>query len=145
MLLTLRNNIMIKFVLPLIVLLSAPFAVNAQEKTTYQLSTHILDIHSGKPASGVIIKLYQKNSDNAWQEIDSGTTDSNGRITDFLPQDKDNSGIYKLSFETKEYFEKQNVSSIYPYVDVVFQIEGNSHYHIPLTMSANGYATYRGN
>lgn len=136
---------MIKFILPLIVLLSAPFSINAQEKTSYQLSTHILDINSGKPASGVIIKLYQKRSDNLWQEIDSGITDANGRIADFLPRDKDNSGIYKLSFETKEYFEKQKLSSIYPYVDVVFEIEGTSHYHIPLTMSANGYATYRGN
>lgn len=136
---------MIKFILPLIVLLSAPFSSNAQEKTSYQLSTHILDINLGRPASGVKIKLYQKNSDNLWQEIDAGTTDANGRIANFLPPDKDNSGTYKLSFETKEYFEKQNLSSIYPYVDVVFQIEGNAHYHIPITMSANGYATYRGN
>ena len=136
---------MIKFILPLIILLVATLNVNAQENIQYQLSTHILDISQGKPASGVKIKLYQKNSENKWYKIASGITDKNGRIANFLPQNKDNSGTYKLSFETKEYFAKQNIKSIYPYVDVVFQIDGDSHYHIPITMSANGYATYRGN
>ena len=136
---------MIKFILPLIVLLAAPFSLKAEEQISYQLSTHILDVSAGKPASGVTIKLYQQQANGAWREIASGITDANGRIANFLPQNKDNSGTYKLSFATKEYFAKQNLNSIYPYVDVVFEINENTHYHIPLTMSANGYATYRGN
>ena len=136
---------MIKFILPLIVLLAAPFSLKAEEPISYQLSTHILDVSAGKPASGVTIKLYQQQDNGAWREIASGITDTNGRIANFLPQNKDNSGIYKLSFATKNYFAQQNLNSIYPYVDVVFEINENTHYHIPLTMSANDYATYRGN
>lgn len=119
------------------------FSVYAAEPS-YQLSTHILDITKGTPAAGVEIVLYKLNKDT-WQKIDSGVTDKNGRIANFLPENKDNKGIYKLQFKTYPYFKAQKLESIYPYVDLVFEIKSKSHYHIPITMSANGYATYRGN
>ena len=54
--------------------------------------------------------------------------------------------MYKRQrFETEAYFARQGLRSIYPWVEVTFRIEGDDHYHIPITMSANGYATYRGN
>ena len=110
----------------------------------YQLSTHILDINKGQPANNVNIVLYKLVS-NQWIRITEGKTDENGRITNFLPTNIDNSGTYRLSFLVKEYFENQGLKSIYPYIDVVFNIEGTGHYHIPITLSANGYSTYRGN
>ena len=115
-----------------------------QTNQEYQLSTHILDINKGQPAPNVRIALY-KTVSNQWVKISDGTTDNNGRIKNFLPMNIDNSGTYKLSFFVKEYFENQGLKSIYPYVEVVFDIEGNGHYHIPITISANGYSTYRGN
>ncbi len=138
---------MIKFILPLIaVFIATSSLVEAKENVKYQLSTHILDISSGKPAAGIEVKLFRKNpTSNIWEEIDKGITDNNGRIADFLPEGKDNFGIYKLNFATLPYFAKKNMASIYPYVEIVFQIDENTHYHIPLTMSANGYSTYRGN
>lgn len=118
----------------------------AQVHHQYQLSTHILDVNLGKPASGVPVKLFKyDNQQQSWQELDHGITDNNGRIANFLPENKDNTGIYKLTFETDNYFSMQDIQSIYPFVDVVFKIEEDVHYHIPLTLSANGYATYRGN
>lgn len=118
----------------------------AQKSVTYQLSTHMLDISKGQPAHHVTVTLYKLDSitDN-WKQITTGKTDENGRIANLLPLPKDNSGIYKLKFETTPYFRAQNLKSIYPYVEVVFRIEGKGHYHIPITMSANGYSTYRGN
>ena len=124
--------------------LSAP--LYAQTNNQYQLSTHILDVNSGKPAKGVPVKLSKyDNQTRDWKVLDEGVTDNNGRIANFLRKNKDNAGIYKLTFETRDYFSVQNAQSIYPFVDIVFEIEGDAHYHIPLTMSANGYATYRGN
>ena len=118
----------------------------AQKSVTYQLSTHMLDISKGQPAPNVTVTLYKLDSitDN-WKQITTGKTDENGRIANLLPLPKDNSGIYKLKFETTPYFKAQNLKSIYPYVEVVFRIKGKEHYHIPITMSANGYSTYRGN
>ena len=135
-----------KLFLPLVALAFWTMNVQAAENQTYQLSTHILDISLGKPAAGVDVTLskFDENTLN-WQEIDSGVTDKNGRIADFLPEGSSNNGTYKLTFKTYDYFKSQDLESIYPYVDVVFKINGDTHYHIPITMSANGYATYRGN
>lgn len=123
---------------------AASFATAGEQNRDCQLSTHILDIGLGKPATGVTIYLYRMDADGGWSEVDKGVTDANGRISDFLPG-KGNDGVYKLRFETEPYFQSQNLPTIYPFVEVVFKVEGDGHYHIPITMSANGYATYRGN
>lgn len=112
---------------------------------TYQLSSHILDIDKGNPASNVRISL-SKQIDGKWNLIDEKTTDENGRIKDFLPEDgRDNRGIYKLTYHTAPYFSSQGKNSFYPFIEVVFEIKDNQHYHVPITLSAFGYSTYRGN
>lgn len=116
------------------------------QKSNYQLSSHILDVSKGVPVSGVSIKLEKFNEQNkTWHFVDEKITDENGRITDFLNSDKSNIGIYKLTYFTNDYFKKNNVESFYPFIDVVFQIKDQNHYHVPITLSAFGYATYRGN
>ena len=79
--------------------------------------------------------------------IDKKTTDENGRVNSFL--EKNNSsvirGIFKLKFETKPYFERQNKETFYPFVEVVFEINDDNHYHVPITLTPYGYSTYRGN
>ena len=114
--------------------------------TQYQLSTHILDVNLGRPAAGVPIILFKLAPDGEnWNKIAENITDANGRIGNFLPDDTPNDGVYKLRFETRDYFSQQGTETIYPVVEVVFEIKGDAHYHIPITMSANGYGTYRGN
>lgn len=121
-------------------------SITAQTDTQYQLSTHILDIQQGQPAQNVPITLFKLNQQNhLFEKVDSGLTDENGRITNFLPANPNNKGIYKLKFQTLPYFTNQGVTSIYPYIEVVFLLEKEGHYHIPITVSANGYSTYRGN
>ncbi|TDP61057.1 hydroxyisourate hydrolase [Flavobacterium dankookense] len=116
------------------------------QKANYQLSSHILDVSKGVPVSGVHIKLERYNEQNkTWNLVDEKITDVNGRITDFLNSEKSNIGIYKLTYFTNDYFKKNNIESFYPFIDVVFQIKDQNHYHVPITLSAFGYATYRGN
>lgn len=117
----------------------------AQTKT-YQLSSHILDVSKGLPASGVTIKLEKMNEKNKkWIFVDEKITDKNGRISDFLSSEKNNNGIYKLTYFTSDYFKENNAESFYPFIEVVFQIKDETHYHVPITLSAFGYSTYRGN
>lgn len=116
------------------------------QKNNYQLSSHILDVAKGTPATGVTIKLEKYNEQTkAWLFVDEKVTDENGRITDFLKSGKSNLGIYKLTYFTSEYFKKEGTESFYPFIEVVFQIKDENHYHVPITLSAYGYSTYRGN
>lgn len=45
-------------------------------------------------------------------------TDENGRVTSVHPQTNLESGIYKLKFETKKYFDELGGKTFYPYVEV---------------------------
>lgn len=116
------------------------------QKNTYQLSSHILDVSQGMPVSGVSIKLEKYNEEaKTWSFVDEKITDANGRINDFLNSEKSNLGIYRLTYFTSDYFKKNNTESFYPFIEVVFQIKDQNHYHVPITLSAFGYSTYRGN
>jgi 5-hydroxyisourate hydrolase len=116
------------------------------QETKYQLSSHILDITAGNPAAGVKITLSKKDKNDKWITIDEKNTDDNGRIKDFLKQDGTNYlGIYKLTFHTSPYFESLGQKSFYPFIEVVFELVDNEHYHVPITLSPFSYSTYRGN
>jgi 5-hydroxyisourate hydrolase len=109
-----------------------------------QLTTHILDTTRGKPAASVQIALYQQQGAD-WKEIVRGITNHDGRITDWLPKEEVlPAGWYKLKFETGEYYKQLTIASFYPFVEVVFTINDESHYHVPLLLNPFGYSTYRG-
>ena len=109
-----------------------------------QLTTHILDTTNGKPAEGVRVFLFRHYS-NEWKEVTIGTTNADGRIPKLVNDDIVlEEGIYKLKFETKEYFEKLAIMSFYPFVEISFYINGGEHYHVPLLLNPFGYSTYRG-
>jgi 5-hydroxyisourate hydrolase len=107
------------------------------------ITTHILDTSLGKPVAGVEIILYS-NSNDSWKEIGRGITNSDGRIANLLNKELLELGTYKMRFETKGYFDKMKGATFYPYVEIVFDIRANEHYHIPLLLSPFGYSTYRG-
>lgn len=109
-----------------------------------QLTTHILDTTKGKPAQGITAILYQGENDT-WTEIKRNITNIDGRIPDLLDKNTSLSkGIYKMRFETKDYFDKQHIPTFYPYVEIIFEINSTEHYHIPLLLNPFGYSTYRG-
>lgn len=109
-----------------------------------QLTTHILDTTKGKPARGVTTILFQQQNEE-WEQLTLGSTNADGRIPNLLQKDIIlEPGIYKIRFETKEYFEKQGVQTFYPFVEIIFTITDNEHYHVPLLLNPFGYSTYRG-
>lgn len=109
-----------------------------------QVTTHILDTSFGMPAPDVAVSL-SRQQENTWSCIAEGVTNKEGRIADLLAKDVIiPPGIYKLRFETKIYFETRGITSFYPFVEVVFYINGSEHYHVPLLLNPFGYSTYRG-
>ncbi len=109
-----------------------------------QITSHILDTSRGKPAAGIVILLFQARDDQ-WTEIARGISNADGRTSDLLEKNVWlQHGVYKMRFETKNYFEKDHVDSFYPFVDIIFEVIANEHYHIPLLLTPFGYSTYRG-
>ena len=114
-----------------------------------QITTHILDTTRGLPAQNVPITLYAKQGDD-WQKLAGGITNTDGRLPGLLADDvKLAAGIYRMHFETSVYFNANEETGFYPYVDIVFELDASQdgtgvHYHIPLLLTAYGYSTYRG-
>jgi 5-hydroxyisourate hydrolase len=109
-----------------------------------QLTTHILDTTTGRPAVHVRVGLYQL-VERDWKMVAEGSTDENGRVSDLLQADMLLAhGTYKLTFGTSEYFRAAGIATFYPYVDVIFEITSAEHYHVPVLLNPFGYTTYRG-
>lgn len=135
---------MMKHILIALALLFATSGCFAQQKE-FQLSTHILDVSAGLPAEGVTIKLEKMNSKTqTWDFVSEKKTSESGRVNDFLPSENNNEGIYRFTFMVEDYFKNKNEETFYPFVEVAFKITGKQHYHVPITLSAYGYSTYRG-
>lgn len=141
-----KNNLLKAAALGGVLAMTATASYAAVDKESYQLSSHILDISTGKPAPDVNIRLMMQQKDGSWKLLNTEKTDEGGRVNDFLPNagGVDHDGTYKLIFETTPYFNKQGLKSFYPYVEVNFDIEGDNHFHVPITLSPYGYSTYRG-
>ncbi|XP_047436854.1 5-hydroxyisourate hydrolase-like isoform X2 [Mugil cephalus] len=110
------------------------------------LTTHVLNIAMGTPGSNMALSLYQQDpSTSAWDLITTGTTNNDGRCPGLITQQLFTPGVYKLHFDTAQYWASMGETSFYPYVEIVFTINDPSQkYHVPLLLSRFSYSTYRG-
>lgn len=108
------------------------------------VSTHVLDIHRGRPAEGVPVVLDRKEG-TGFTRVREAKTDADGRVKELVPEGQLTAGVYRITFDTGAYFEAQQVEGFYPEASIVFQVrDAASHYHVPLLLSAHGFSTYRG-
>jgi 2-oxo-4-hydroxy-4-carboxy-5-ureidoimidazoline decarboxylase len=119
-------------------------------KVCGRLSTHVLDVHGGKPADGVPIELWELSEAGPGRLLVRAVTSNDGRTEPPLIAGRPVPiGTYELRFATAGYFAAAGVTlSDPPYLDIVpirFSIaEPEGHYHVPLVMTPWSYATYRG-
>ena len=102
------------------------------------LSTHVLDISRGRPATGVVVTVTSVAGDR----VAAGATDDDGRIQPL--GGSLGPGTYRLRFDTAGYFQRIGTTGFYPEVVVAFTITADEHYHVPLLLTPHGYSTYRG-
>ena len=114
-----------------------------------RLSTHVLDTHSGRPASGVDIDLMELDGSEA-HLVERTITNADGRTDQPLISGRPLPiGDYELRFDVVDYFARCHVPMADPpflgIVPIRFSIaEPEGHYHVPLLASPWSYTTYRG-
>jgi 5-hydroxyisourate hydrolase len=117
---------------------------------TGKLTTHVLDLSIGRPASGVLVELWMAGSDNQCEFLKISYTNEEGRVDQpLLERAAMKKGVYEIRFHVGEYFRKRAVligePAFLDCVPVRFGIsDPTTHYHIPLLISPGGYSTYRG-
>ena len=104
------------------------------------LSTHILDISTGRPAQGVKVALEREGV-----LIASGITDDHGRIG-ALGTGPLAPGCYRLCAEIGAWFAACGRETLYLSAQIDFAIReaAGGHYHLPFLIAPGGWSTYRG-
>lgn len=117
------------------------------------LTTHVLDVTSGKPAEGVRIDFSQAAGEAAGESyrlIRTVHTNADGRNGEpLLTPETMKAGQYQLVFHIGAYFTRVGVAlPDPPFLDkAVVQFgmaDATAHYHVPLLASPWSYTTYRG-
>jgi len=115
-----------------------------------QLSTHVLDLHGGKPAAGVGVELYEMSGANDAILVASAVTNSDGRTDRPLIADRPIPiAHYELRFAVGDHYARIGTPVTDPpflgVVPIRFSIaEPEGHYHVPLLVTPWSYSTYRG-
>lgn len=104
------------------------------------VTAHVLDSVTGTPAPGIAVAL--ETADGT--PIATAETDTDGRVPELGPQTLE-SGDYRITFATGQYFAGRNQPTFYPSVTVNFTVQAAElHYHVPLLLSPFAFSTYRG-
>ncbi|XP_036432117.1 5-hydroxyisourate hydrolase b [Colossoma macropomum] len=115
-------------------------------KTVSPLTTHVLNTADGVPGARMALSLHRLDPHMAlWNLLTIGTTDKDGRCLDLITREAFTAGMYKIRFETGQYWENLGQTCFYPYVEIVFTItDQDQMFHLPLLLSRFSYSTYRG-
>ena len=113
-----------------------------------KLTTHVLDIYSGKPGKGIKVDLFYINN-NERKKLNTVVLNNDGRADKPLVEGKNFlDGKYEIVFYIGDYFKKITETKNIPFLDDVvirFGISNSKeHYHVPLIVSPWSYSTYRG-
>tara|TARA_B110000196_G_C21084452_1_gene634216 strand:+ start:757 stop:1107 length:351 start_codon:yes stop_codon:yes gene_type:complete len=113
-----------------------------------KLTTHVLDIYSGKPGKDIKVDLFYINNTER-KKINSVILNNDGRADKPLVEDKNFIvGKYELVFFVGDYFKNITDTGDVPFLDDVIIRFGISNlkeqYHVPLLVSPWSYSTYRG-
>ena len=113
-----------------------------------KLTTHVLDVYSGKPGKGIKVDLYHVQN-NKKEKLNSVILNNDGRTDEPLIEGANfKEGQYELVFFVGDYFKKITEIPKIPFLDDVVIKFGISnakeHYHVPLLVSPWSYSTYRG-
>jgi 5-hydroxyisourate hydrolase len=114
-----------------------------------KLSTHVLDVAHGCPASGVKIELWSLDGEDR-ELVTTVKTNADGRTDQpLLSADEMKTGQYEILFFVGDYFAARSPTlpktRFLDKVPVRFGIaDAGASYHVPLLCSPWAYSTYRG-
>ena len=114
-----------------------------------KLTTHVLDVYSGKPGKGIKVDLYYYVEANKKIKINSIILNNDGRAEKPLVEGPNfKKGKYEIVFFVGEYFKNLTDFPEISFLDDVIVKFGVSNtkeqYHVPLLVSPWSYTTYRG-
>ncbi|XP_078397265.1 transthyretin-like [Cetorhinus maximus] len=100
----------------------------------------VLNAVNGTAAANLHLQIYRRNEDLSWQQLNTGVTGVNGEVhnltteADFVP------GLYKVHFNTADYWRNLGYIPFHECVNVVFRVDGSNHQHYALALLLSPYS-----
>jgi 5-hydroxyisourate hydrolase len=108
-----------------------------------RIFTRVLDSTHGKSAVGVPARLARAR-DNGWATVADAETDHDGRIPEWESRFLER-GLYRIVFDSDDYFTRRGMVAAYPEVVVIFRIQKGVHFfQLQVTLAPYSYSTYFG-
>jgi 5-hydroxyisourate hydrolase len=121
-----------------------------REQDLAGVTTHVLDVTSGRPAEGVRVELYELAAGSERKLVVEVATNADGRTDKpLMSAEQARAGRFELIFHAGDYFRRRRAElADPPFLDVIpirFGVaDPQAHYHVPLLVSPWSYSTYRG-
>ncbi|MEQ4715632.1 hydroxyisourate hydrolase [Nonomuraea sp. B19D2] len=107
------------------------------------ITVDVIDWTNGRPASGIAVRL-ERHVGGIWEEPVKRYTDENGWLTAWQSELATATGLYRLEFNTDEYYATLGIIPFNPRVAVTFRIrEPFEDYHLPVLVTPYGCLAYR--
>lgn len=109
------------------------------------ISTHIVDLELGMPASGVPVALFRVEEGGRPELLAESETDGDGRVRSLLPGQLE-VGAYQIVFDLAEYAASlDREADFFEHLAIGIRVdETDRSYHVPVLLSPFGISTYRG-
>jgi 5-hydroxyisourate hydrolase len=104
------------------------------------LSTHVLDVGAGHPATGVPVRA-ERATPEGWASVAAGITDPDGRVSPLVASGEWSAGRWRLVFDVSEYL---GAEALFPTVTVELNALSAHRLHVPVLLNRYGYTVYRG-
>jgi 5-hydroxyisourate hydrolase len=105
------------------------------------ISTHVLDVEAGVPASGISVVLFRRGANDEFEVLAEAETDADGRIADLVGGDL-TEGDYQLLFDFADY---RDDDAFLQGIAVALRVtDATRSYHVPLLLAPYGATVYRG-
>ena len=130
-------------------LFKGQYIVYIWDRMPAKLTTHVLDLSSGRPAAGMRIELWRHGTEGTATLVKTAATNPDGRTdAPLLGPGEIVEGTYEIVFLVGEFYHRGAASAEARFLDRVpvrFGIgDAGASYHVPLLVTPWSYSTYRG-
>ncbi len=113
-----------------------------------RISTHVLDTALGRPAAGMMVHLEYAGPSGEWKTLAARRDRRRWPMrepsapTEMRFCSRGNTGC---ASRPEPIMRRKSVKGLYLTVEIIVTVRpGDTHLHVPLLLSPNGYTTYRG-
>ncbi|XP_038664511.1 transthyretin [Scyliorhinus canicula] len=100
----------------------------------------VLNAVNGTSAANLNMQIYRRNEDLSWQQFNTGVTGVNGEVHDLATEADFVPGLYKIHFNTADYWRALGYVPFHECVNVIFRVDASAHQHYTLALLLSPYS-----